>query len=90
MIDTKELKKIYTPDEYYEHGEALLSERSDYYSSYLTWVNDNRHVLLKEYICLLVEGKEDILDSSFLEWAMTSYIVYDYNTVKSHIDTMLN
>lgn len=90
MIELQQLQKIHEADEYYNHGEALLSEDSDYYNHYLTWVKDNEQVLKDEYIRLLKENDDDILDSSFLEWAMTSYVVYDYNKVKSEIDELLS
>lgn len=90
MLELTKLQKIHTPDEYYEHGQALLSEDADYYDHYLSWVKDNEEVLKTQYIKLLVQNDNEILDVSFLEWAMTSYVVYDYNRVKSEIDDLLN
>ena len=67
-----------------------IASSADYYDHYLSWVKDNEEVLKTQYIKLLVQNDNEILDVSFLEWAMTSYVVYDYNRVKSEIDDLLN
>ena len=89
MIQLQNLEKIHKADEYHTHGEALLSESSDYYEQYMNWLSENDPILKSQYIKLLIRNDEDVIDSSYLEWAMTSYVVYDYNTVKSEIENLL-
>lgn len=89
MIEAQTLQKIHTVEEYYSHGEALLNEQIDYHEHYLIWVNSNDSILKAEYIKALLQNSDDVIDSSYLEWAMTKYIVWDYNRIKSEIDDML-
>ena len=86
MIKLEELQKIYDDYSYAEHGEALLSENNNYFETFKDWVQENDSILKKEYISMVLQNVNDILDDSYLSWAMQMYVIWDYNKLKEEIN----
>lgn len=89
MVKLEEIKKIYDDYSYAEHGEALLSDDSNYFEKFEVWLKENDTLLKSQFIGMLRNNVNEILDDSYLSYALQKYVIWDYNKLKEEINKQI-